>query len=338
MTLSEKPPHRPRRLLLYAPYVALLLVVLGWSGFWWLASGRVHQVIDEVIAREAAAGRQWACPNRSVGGFPFRFELTCREPTFTQADGAAGSLGLARIVAQAYQPNHVIGEFTGPLRLRDRGGSAGELNWTTARSSLRTSGGQLARFDLEVEAPTFTITPVAGLATQGNARRFEIHARGILENAPPGRYDVSARLQRLSYAPLDDVLVNREPLDLLFDTTVLNLTTILPKDRIGTLEAWRGNNGVFKLENLSILKGPLKFDARGDLSLDDGRRPAGRIDVNLVGADAVLRRFNLMPRGAAGNVLGALFGGNGAIKLPLTLQNGRASLGPIPLGPVPALY
>lgn len=338
MTVTETPRERPRRLLLYLPYVALLLLVLGWSGFWWLASSRVQQVIDEVIAREAAAGRQWTCPNRSVGGFPFRFEVTCREPTFTQAAGAGGSLGQARFVAQAYQPNHVIGEFAGPLRVREAGGSSAEINWTTARGSLRTSSGKLARFDLEIDAPTFTVTPVAGLATQGSARRFEIHARGILENAPPGRYDISARLQKLAYAPLDDVLANREPLDLLIDTTVLNLTTILPGDRIGTLEAWRGNNGVFKLENLSILKGPLKFDARGDLSLDDGRRPAGRIDVNLVGADAVMRRFNLMPRGAAGNVLGAIFGGNGAIKLPLTLQNGRASLGPIPLGPVPALY
>src|ERR1700712_278488 len=62
-------------------YIVLLLLVValfaGWSGFLFDASGKAEATIDGWRAREAQAGRLYACGAQSIGGYPFRFELNC---------------------------------------------------------------------------------------------------------------------------------------------------------------------------------------------------------------------------------------------------------------------
>ena len=59
--------RRNSRIWLYAPFALLAVLAAGWSGLWAMARGKVEQHLDAGIAREAAAGRNWTCRDRSIG-------------------------------------------------------------------------------------------------------------------------------------------------------------------------------------------------------------------------------------------------------------------------------
>jgi hypothetical protein len=77
--------RRKSRFWLYAPFVLLVLIAAGWSGFWFYVQGRVTQTLDNALAREVQAGRTWTCADRSVGGYPFRIEVRCSSLMLTSS-------------------------------------------------------------------------------------------------------------------------------------------------------------------------------------------------------------------------------------------------------------
>ena len=46
----QTPRKRPSRFWLFAPYVALLIVALAWSAYWWAASARLQHVVEKCAA------------------------------------------------------------------------------------------------------------------------------------------------------------------------------------------------------------------------------------------------------------------------------------------------
>ncbi len=145
MSLSDTPaptagtPAKRRRWLIALPAVALLLAAAGWSVAWFYAAGRAQTEIDAWIAREATEGRNWSCASRELGGFPFRFELICAEPTvsFAGAGQWSARMGRAHAVAQVWNPSHIIAEFQAPATLTEAtSGRQVVANW----SLLQVSG------------------------------------------------------------------------------------------------------------------------------------------------------------------------------------------------------
>ena len=57
--------------------LVILAVIAGWTGFWKFAADKAQQTIDGWRAREAKSGRIYDCGSQTVGGFPFRIEVTC---------------------------------------------------------------------------------------------------------------------------------------------------------------------------------------------------------------------------------------------------------------------
>ena len=61
-------------------YIALLILVAtlfgGWSWLWSYASGKAEITLDGWRAREAKAGRIYACGSQTIGGYPRLGALT----------------------------------------------------------------------------------------------------------------------------------------------------------------------------------------------------------------------------------------------------------------------
>ncbi len=73
----------------------------GTGGWFWLR-GKAESEIDGWFAREAQAGRrQWTCADRSLTGYPFRFELRCSSLAFARSD-VRFTVGPVVAVAQVY--------------------------------------------------------------------------------------------------------------------------------------------------------------------------------------------------------------------------------------------
>src|SRR5712691_10205643 len=114
--------------------------------------------------REAAAGRIYGCATTNFGGYPFRIEVTCTEPS---VDDRATALSIrARnltAVAQVWDPTLVIGEIAGPMTVAPLGGSpTGTIDWTLAQASLRGTPGAPERLSIVVDRPALSSVPASG--------------------------------------------------------------------------------------------------------------------------------------------------------------------------------
>src|SRR5262249_53106804 len=152
---DRDPGRRPRRWGLVLPVVLVILLAIGWSGFWYYAAGLAESKIAQLRARGAATGYRVDCGQQTIGGYPFRMEVRC---TGVNAElkpvGLSATLKDAIAVAQIYQPTLVIAEMTAPLDVAEAGGPpAWTVNWTLAQASVRGLPGDLDRVSLVLDKP-----------------------------------------------------------------------------------------------------------------------------------------------------------------------------------------
>src|SRR5687768_9667289 len=89
------------------PFLLVVALAVGWSAFWYYTARTADNAMAAWIEREAAIGRIYACSSRSIGGYPFRVEARCEEPSVElRGDGAPVIIKAKHIlaVAQIYQP------------------------------------------------------------------------------------------------------------------------------------------------------------------------------------------------------------------------------------------
>ena len=127
MAQAEVLQGRHSRFWLLTPFALLAVVAVAWSVAWVVIRQRTVDGLDRWLAREAAAGRNWACADRAVGGYPFRIEVSCSALTLRRGEATA-SLGRLLTVAQVYRPRHIIAEVSGPLRASDGQGVSVEAD------------------------------------------------------------------------------------------------------------------------------------------------------------------------------------------------------------------
>ena len=130
---EQAPRRRTSRLRIFLPTLVLLGLFGVLAGFWAFATWRAGQEMDAWLDREARLGRTWTCPNREIGGFPFRIEVTCDKPSFTgraQGRDVTGEVGRVMAVAQLQSPSHVIMEAEGPLTIASPAGDRMSLTGT----------------------------------------------------------------------------------------------------------------------------------------------------------------------------------------------------------------
>ncbi len=180
MSATVSAPRRSR-FWLYAPFVTLGLFCIIWSGFWFYGRMKIIEVMDSAIARAASQGRDLSCPERSIGGFPFRMELICANATFAMEtpDGKV-SLGIERfaINARALDPTAVIAVLDGPLTFSTPTGD-GSVDWSEGRVSARASGLSLGSIDAVLK-DVMIIAPKpdgSGEALNASVKAFEGHLR-----------------------------------------------------------------------------------------------------------------------------------------------------------------
>ena len=344
--MSAEPalPRRRSRFWLFAPFAMLALAAIGWTVAWFVIRARTAEGLDNWLANESVAGRRWECPDRSIGGYPFRIEVGCARVALQSRDLTL-SAGRLTTVTQVYRPRHTIAELEAPLRVAAPGVTL-EATWRDLRASVHRTPQGLQRASLAAEGPSMRASglPMGDLAA--SARRFEAHLRpdpSLPEDE--SAYGVAASAAGASAPALDPLFGGgSEPID-------AELQAVVTQARIGAvrrdeIERWREAGGRLILTALAIAKGPRRLEAKGEFALDDLRRPTGRVDVAAAGLGDLLATITgtRLP-GAAGGVLGSLLqprnrqqpppaGATQAAGTKLTpiptirLENGRVLVGP----------
>lgn len=310
-------PKRPRRFWLFAPYAALLVAALGWSAVWWAESGRLQRkLLDQAKALQMQGYvAQWS--SMTVGGYPFRLHLVLIGPRL--ADSAGWGLSATRLDAQAmaYAPDTWV--LAAPQGLIFGRPGEGEISITgkAIRASVGGAGSDRPRFSFEGDG--LSLAPAQGAAPPAFAAidKLELHLQ-------PGPDDQAALLVRLDGGTLRPEaglarLASGKPFSLLWDARLTRLSALRGSNWPGALQAWRNAGGALTVAEAALGVGGLSLKGQGGpLSVDPDGRLKGELPLKL---DA----------GQVSN--SALLGALGLLgPVPLRFADGRASIGPIPIG------
>ena len=264
--------------------VVLVLGILaaGWTALWTTARGRVSDEVDRRIAGLAAAGVGFACGERVIGGFPFRFEISCRDPGLTLArQGVVASAAAVRVVAQAWDPFLVITELDGPFTLTDRVGSKIAATWRSLRFSLRWHMRGVDRLSLSGEGVDLTSTPVGGGELHYKSEHLEVHGR--TSGAKGGDVEL-ALTSAASTLWLGGKRVGPERSDVEAASTLVDF---LPPGRGEPLRIFAERGGRIDPIRFGLAMGGLTFAGKGTLTLGTDGLLDGEIGVAARGLESL---------------------------------------------------
>lgn len=316
--MTKKPGNPRRKLAILA--ALLVIVVVAYSVFWFLSSGKVTAEAARLIRQAQAEGVEVDCTDRVIWGYPFRMGILCNSVLYDHAEGDFRfTAGEMRSAAQIYQPRLVVAELASPAGLDLPQVDEVTLDWELMRSSIRLGEDMPERVSIESRQ-------IAG-ALHGSPLFAAANVEGHMR--PNGRdLDVAVTIKGLRlHLLLDEGLPD---FDVFIDAAVSEGIAWLEKPE-STL---RGRSATFRHVHFDLgEKG--KAVARGDFAV----RADGRIDADLTLQFEDARSLgiilaNIFPestaeiRSTADSV--AFFGDNAEI--PLRIEDGRVSVGPFALG------
>lgn len=252
----------------------ILLLILGFSGGWYWASGKLDQTVTDFSAGMKRDGKSLICSNQLVRGYPFRLGIFCDSVAYEDpASGILVSGNALRSAAQLYRPGHVVAEVDAPFEVSMPGFAPMTLDWANLKSSanIGTSGFQrmsIVADELKISANDFGERDLLGSLSQ-----LQFHARPSPNDAVN---DLDVAFSGEQWV-IDDNGANQiEPIafSLLFDLEDGLQIVQTGQDLISVLKA---NGGVAALKEFMIktegggrflVSGPLEINRKGQLSGD----------------------------------------------------------------------
>lgn len=360
------------------PFIIVVLLALGWSGFWYYAAQRAESAIAAWREREASVGRLYSCASQTIGGYPFRIEVRCSDPGAELQRLQPPLMLKARdllVAAQIYQPTLLIGEITGPLAIGETGKPPSMIaNWALAQTSIRGLPSAPERVSMVLDNPSFDRVG----ATQEplvRAKRIEVHGRmasGSVQSNPV--IDVALRAAGLSASIIHPMLA--QPIDGDVTATLRGLTDFAPKPWPARFREIQAAGGQIDITNMRLQQDQSLAVGSGSLSLTANGRLNGQLQITVAGLEALLEKLGLNGMTAQGGgqdldrvapVLGALdriapglgsfarqqavtsiavglggqqteLEGKRAVSLPLRFEDGDVFLGRMRIGSTPSLF
>ena len=356
-------------------YIILLAIVFvavaGWTALWKYAAARAQEASAEWRAREAAAGRVFTCGRETVGGYPFRLEVTCAQARVQLRDTVPPlDVRLPRVltVAQVYQPNLLVAEFHGPLQLGEGGKSVDfEANWSLGQASVSGVLTTPDRVSLVFDLAKAT-RPGGQAGNLFNATHLEVHGRPVRDGGKPG-LEIGIRLQQGLIPPWRATAA--QPVDAVIDAIVRGVDDFSPKPLAVRLREMQAAGGGLEIKQARVAQGEILAVGSGALTFNAAGRLDGQLRVTIAGLEAFLDEIGAkqivqtsptmdklagaLDRLAPGlgnmarqqvseniapgiNAIGepATLEGRKAVSLPLRFSDGAVFLGPVPLGIIPA--
>lgn len=363
-----------RRYITLAAVVALVLA--GWSGLWYYAVTQARDVLDGWLAREAKAGRVYACGSEDIGGYPFRIEVRCdNAAALFRALQPALEVKTAGILAavQIYEPDLVIGEFTGPATIGDAGHPPLlGANWSLAQASVRGTPAAPERVSIVFDKPSVERLSGDDRNRLMQANRVELHGR-IAEGSAADKPVIEAVLRAEAVSAPFMHAAAVQPLDADVTALLRGLSDFAPKPWAVRFREMQAAGGRIDITRARIQQGNILAVGSGQLALNPQGRLQGQLRVTIsgveefldkIGAQRMVQNSPTMDRlagfldrfspglgnaarqqagtniAAGINMLGeqTTLEGRRAVTLPLRFEDGAAFLGPIPIGTTPALF
>ena len=353
MTLPDPaaPFKRAKRRWLFIPYAVVVIGAFLWSIAWLEIRNQVALAMDRVSVQAHAHGNAFDWKTRTIGGYPFRIEISVTEFNAGEPSGWSLEAPNMKAVANAYDLNHWVVAAENGLVLGRANAGATHVNGRAIRASwvgpTSVGGGDAApRLVIEGLGLTFAADPGAKPFPLASADHAEIFTR----TEPDGRMDAGLLLEgaqpRASSpaAPslLADLTANR-PFALIWQGIVSHPEAFRGPSAPAAALAWANAGGDVTTVRGGMSSGPRGLGVRpGALSLSADGRLRGQADfvirgdasnaMRAVGQDHIVEP---MAADAVALILQAEEQAGWRTEIPLTFQAGVTTLGPVAVGPAP---
>jgi hypothetical protein len=314
---------------------------------WWFAERSLERGIERWVAERRAEGFQIQWRQQRIGGFPLWMEARFEQPLVAQPNGATPWSWEGEelvLLARPWNPNAVMVDGLGRHILSIRGlPQPLKLTSDGFRALLKFESGLPRQGEVALTQPALWSESER---PDASARRLDLAIdkwprAGADEKTESGAGHLS--VGELVLAPrFADRLPFREPIDLTITAAVFGS---LPAGPPGpALASWRDAGGIVEVSRLELAWGPLGLSGNGTVALDEQMRPLGAGTAVIHGWDEALERLVqaglVQPRQAsiARVVLTAMSKPSPAgaeVTVPLTAQDGRLSVGPVPVTRLP---
>jgi hypothetical protein len=310
--------RRPWTIIL--TFAGIVLLVVAWCIYWVYASGFFRETFENEQAKLARQGVTLDSKTLDWGGFPFRFERDCVEPTLKLADDEIATKRLL-LVVQAYMPNRAIALIDGPVTTK----SGLAMTHERAIASARFMGEHNWQATLEV--PKLQAPPY------GAAQRLLVSARDTGGDRLDMAIDVTS----------GEILL--EP-SVLLKLDEASLTATLPREAAGrNIIAILAKSGkTIGIDSVRLEKGDLVVTAKGEMGLNSAGELNGRVTTTTNRLDLLLAELkqDFGVKDKDGQTLATMIGllqpgKTTDITLDLIAKDGKLYWGPVKLTELPPL-
>jgi hypothetical protein len=326
---------------------AVALAAAGWTGWWFLGVAAHDAALNGWLADRRAEGWQAEAADLTTRGFPNRFDTRLTDLRLADPEvGWAWDAPFVDILMLSYQPNAAVIALPPEQTLAAPGAKA-TLASELLRGSIRfVPGPSLALGRLSVEGRGLALT---GPGWTAGAARIDAHLRQAeAGTAPENGYDVYLGAENVALpAFVRDRLDPAGGLPETAQTLRVDARAAFdrPLDRFAVEDA-PPQPVAISLTAFEAVWGALALKASGRVRADAQGYAEGTLDVRAENWREMLDlavRSGAVGRDMAGlieqglGLLAALSGGGDAIEAPVRFENGRAWIGPIPLGAAPRM-
>jgi hypothetical protein len=347
---SETPkPKRPSRWGLFAPFIIFLVILAGWSGYWFYTA---HQLETRIEAQKQALIKQGYHVGHEplkVRGYPFRMYLKIEKFQLIAPTGKGFGAERIEAEANAYALDKWIMVAPKGITLyrgRVAGGDIGTVKITGDGLRASISGFLKPVQNIAIEGlnPVFVPSDPAFPFALNSAQRFEAYLRPTKDVSDSA--DVLLRITGAKGPP--QTIIGRLGQDKAFDLHIEGEITPLSKfkgaDFDQALAAWRLGGGVMKKVKTSLTIDELQLFAQSEaLKVDDRLALIGHVDLEIKGngdpvgfllnAGLIEPKYRLLATPFVGTKMSA----DKPIKLGLDFRDGGTYMGALKLSDAPAL-
>jgi hypothetical protein len=324
-------------------FLLILLVVGGWSGYWFYLSSQIRQGLAQTETRLEAAGWRIEHGEPRIDGWPFRIQVVMDDVEVIAPSGHGLRAPELRTEATAYQLDRWVIVASDGLELGRAAKGWVAVEGQALRASLSQLRGTPPRVIVEFDQPRFTPTEGSEPFPITQAERLIINLMPEAEGRAGVLFDLDAA------TPRPGGVLARMSENRVFDLSAEGVADQAARLSGATwseaLAAWSREGGA--LTEVRLEATAEQDFARGQtdrLSADANGRLVGDLQVHLRGGTAPIAGLaqapGVDPRAAAAVAVGAQLtsGFRGETNVLLRFSDGRTVVGPVSLGPAPKVF
>lgn len=313
-TLPDQRPRR-KRLGITTPFILLAILIAAWSGGWWWLRGEAMQRMDETAKVMGDKGYRLTWSERTVSGYPFRLDVNLKDAAVSEPSGWQLTAPLIKAEAYIYRLDHWVLVTPQGLTFTRPDGGAVIVQGRAMRASL-------ADFDkrppsIMLEGVDLTFDPEAGAKPYFLSAAKQLNMKILAGPDDLGGVLLHIGGARMALEGLAARATEGGLVDMDLDLTLTKMSALAGQDWESAARSWAAKGGVIQVRQASVTGGAAKLSAKaGTLTPDANGRLSGDLDATL----------------------GDLTGSGQALQGRVSLQDGKASIGPLEIGPSPRVW